>query len=102
MYCLWYMGFFFTCYLSFTVHIQGVLDVLKLHESTSDVLLVHVGSGNQEECKFMHMKQRNVTKTKIDITKCELYDQVKQLIEKRKAKTLIVRAQLLIQQIANI
>ena len=42
------------------------------------------------------MKQRNVTKTKIDITKCELYDQVKQLIEKRKAKTLIVSAQLLI------
>ncbi|CAO3667349.1 hypothetical protein G6F70_001566 [Rhizopus microsporus] len=58
------------------VLLMGVLDVLKLHESTSDVLLVHVGSGNQEEY----------------ITKCELYDQVKQLIEKRKAKTLIVYA----------
>lgn len=63
-----------------------------MHENTSDALLVHVGSGNQEGCRFMHMKQRNVTKTKIDITKCELYDQVKQLIEKRKAKTLIVSA----------
>ncbi|RCH80402.1 hypothetical protein CU097_001078, partial [Rhizopus azygosporus] len=54
----------------------GVLDVLKLHENTSDGLLVHIGSGNQEGY----------------ITKCELYDQVKQLIEKRKAKTLIVYA----------